>query len=561
MRKFGSKAIVGGWCFLLAVCAAGAFAADDVPIATFEEDDDTRSSWKHEGTAFADPIRRRQHGRVKVIGAEGEMLLTSLSWEGDDGATGRTRSPDFLIERKFIRLLVSGGDYPGRTCVNLLVGGKVVRSVAGRNGMTLEPVALDVSSLEGETAQIEVVDLEGRPWGHISVDHIVQTDSPRTSRIIRTGILGAGVALGFRGTVQTRTGRMEGDVQLRDGVIQVDGKPVPLESVHFVVMPARSPSETQPHAVRFVRGEVWRTRIGTFSGNRLEVFGGLFDKQVVDVASLASLDFLPETDLAAALLDAGDGPGPGVLYRTQGRPIPGTLVWIKENDVAVDCPLGILPLPRTGLVRYVFPKRDVARRQGTDDEIALQDGSILRGELRLEDRHVVLEHPVLETISLPWDDVRYLILGHGEMTWLADLTRTRIDTHGPLAPPAAPRPVDLRRSSGGFLSSIRVKPNTVAHYRLPAEGSGTSRMFRAVLAPIDGCRGDMTVRLDVSGQSIFRCTLSAADPPQNLSLPLPEGDELVVRVDFGEKLVYPCGVDFCDAHVVVLPTEREVSDP
>ena len=181
-----NKAIMGGCGFLLLVCALGA-AADDIVIADFEEGQGVPRGWKHEGTAFSSPIRKGRHGRVKVIGFRGESLLSSLSWEGDDGGTGRALSPEFVIERKYIRFLVSGGDYPGRTCVNLLVEGKVVRSVAGHNAMNLEPVAFDVSSLSGKTAQIEIVDEERRPWGHISVDQIVQTNTAGTSKIIRTG--------------------------------------------------------------------------------------------------------------------------------------------------------------------------------------------------------------------------------------------------------------------------------------------------------------------------------------------------------------------------------------
>ena len=554
MRRLGSKATASGWCFVLSLCALGASAADDIPIATFEADDSTRQAWKHEGTAFANALRNGRDGQVKVFGGEGETLLSSLSKVGNEDSTGRTRSPSFQVQRKFIRFLVAGGAYPGRTCVNLLVGEKVVRSVAPRNGLTLEPVAFDVSAFNGETAQIELVDRERRPWGHISVDHILQTDTADTTRIILNGtgvspvggttISGIGVSP-VGGTAQTRAGRMEGDIQLRDGVLQVDEKPVPLETVHFVVMPECSRHRSQPHTVQLVNGEVWQTQIGSFSEDKLKVSGGLFANQVVDVASLAALDFSPAADLSST-------PRPGVLYRTEGRPIPGTIVWIKENDIAVDCPLGILPLPRTGLVRYVFSHRDVERQQSTDDEISLWDGTILRGRLSFEDGKVVLEHPILKRVSLAWDDVRYLIRGNCGITWLADLQCIRTEMLGPLGPPPAPRPVDLRRIKDGFLSSVRVNPKTAARYRLPA-GSGSPRMFRTVLVPSSGCRGEMTVSLDVSGQPIFKCELSPADPPQNLSIPLPMGDELVMCVDFGERLAYPCGVDFRDAHVTVPP--------
>lgn len=75
-------------------------------------------------------------------------------------------------------MLVGGGAHEGKTCVNLLVDGKVARTATGRNNNQMFPVTWNVEEFLGKTAQIEVVDEETGGWGNIGVDHIVQTNDP-----------------------------------------------------------------------------------------------------------------------------------------------------------------------------------------------------------------------------------------------------------------------------------------------------------------------------------------------------------------------------------------------
>ncbi|HEV3340166.1 MAG TPA: glycoside hydrolase family 32 protein, partial [Pirellulales bacterium] len=100
---------------------------------------------------------------------------------GGDGPTGQLKSPEFKIERKFIRFLIGGGGYEKQTCMHLLVDGKVVRDATGPNTQgggseQLEPAAGDVTDLAGKTARIEIVDQATGGWGHINVDQIVFAD-------------------------------------------------------------------------------------------------------------------------------------------------------------------------------------------------------------------------------------------------------------------------------------------------------------------------------------------------------------------------------------------------
>jgi fructan beta-fructosidase len=67
------------------------------------------------------------------------------------------------------------------TAVNLLVGGDVVRSAAGKESEALDWVAWNVRDLIGQDAQIQIVDRNSGGWGHILADQITFADAPAQS--------------------------------------------------------------------------------------------------------------------------------------------------------------------------------------------------------------------------------------------------------------------------------------------------------------------------------------------------------------------------------------------
>ena len=85
-------------------------------------------------------------------------------------------SPEFTIERKRIAFLIGGGAHREGTCINLLVKGTVVRTAAGKNNERLDWGGWNVADLKGKTVQLQIVDRVRGGWGHINIDHIVQTD-------------------------------------------------------------------------------------------------------------------------------------------------------------------------------------------------------------------------------------------------------------------------------------------------------------------------------------------------------------------------------------------------
>jgi sucrose-6-phosphate hydrolase SacC (GH32 family) len=150
---------------------------DDIVIADFESAT-WESGWTTTGTAFGDgPV----HGagllaQMDVVAYRGDGVASSE--RQGDGPTGTLTSPSFQIQRSYIAFAIGGGDYERVTCLNLLVDGQVVRSATGRNSDTMMPASWDVRAFSGRMAQIQIVDQATGGWGHVIVDHIVQTDRP-----------------------------------------------------------------------------------------------------------------------------------------------------------------------------------------------------------------------------------------------------------------------------------------------------------------------------------------------------------------------------------------------
>lgn len=145
-------------------------------------------AWTTTGTAFGNgPIQAANmpsYQNPSTIGQHGLYLVNShatapgSSIAEKDGATGTLTSDSFVISRHFITFLIGGGNHPGQTCMNLLVNGQVVRTATGANNNQLSAASWNVSNLEGQTAQLQIVDNATGGWGNIGIDYIVFTDTP-----------------------------------------------------------------------------------------------------------------------------------------------------------------------------------------------------------------------------------------------------------------------------------------------------------------------------------------------------------------------------------------------
>jgi len=158
-------------------------AGEDLLIADFEGS--SYGGWKTSGEAFGPgPAQGTLPGQMAVSGFRGRGLVNSY-FQGDR-TTGTLTSPPIPLERRYIHFLVGGGKYPGTTCINLLVDGKVVRTATGPNDKgggseALAWASWDISEFQARKAVIQIVDQRTGGWGHINVDHLVQSNKPLDS--------------------------------------------------------------------------------------------------------------------------------------------------------------------------------------------------------------------------------------------------------------------------------------------------------------------------------------------------------------------------------------------
>ncbi len=156
---------------LIASVLSVSLGAQTKVIEAFEGDG--FDSWQTTGTGFGlAPIA----GKVDGVNGEfrnyaGNALV--CSGHRGDAATGTLTSPEIKLTHSYVGFLVAGGNHPGKTAVQLLVGGKVVRESTGANDLTLREKVWDVSEFKGKTGVIRIVDEHVGSWGIIAADHFL----------------------------------------------------------------------------------------------------------------------------------------------------------------------------------------------------------------------------------------------------------------------------------------------------------------------------------------------------------------------------------------------------
>ncbi len=116
---------------------------------------------------------------MHVDGYHGKRLVNSF-FKGD-GTTGTLESPEFKIERQYLKFLIGGGQSE-QLALQLIVAGRVVRTSSGGNSQpggseSLAPESWDIKEFVGQSAILRIIDQATGGWGHINVDHIVMTDT------------------------------------------------------------------------------------------------------------------------------------------------------------------------------------------------------------------------------------------------------------------------------------------------------------------------------------------------------------------------------------------------
>ena len=159
----------------------------DILFDDFERE--THGHWTASGTAFGSgPVELDQIPDYQgEVGGLGRRVINSHATApgadvaAKDAATGTLTSPLFTLERDFITFLVGGGSHEGRTCVNLLIDDEIVLSATGRSNNRMAPSVWDVRRWAGQSARLQIVDLERGGWGNIGLDQVIFTDQPRVA--------------------------------------------------------------------------------------------------------------------------------------------------------------------------------------------------------------------------------------------------------------------------------------------------------------------------------------------------------------------------------------------
>lgn len=178
----GATLILAGAAMPLIAAHAGVTGGGELDVSRalpdilFEDFESGYDGWTVEGEAFGtEPARGTLPNQNPVTGHAGGGLVNSFL--GGDDTVGRMRSREFPVERGFIRFLVGGGSH-ATTQMRLVVGGRVVRAISGKDNERLEPAVWDVNEFRGQRAHLEIVDEQRGFWGHVNVDHIEFTDMP-----------------------------------------------------------------------------------------------------------------------------------------------------------------------------------------------------------------------------------------------------------------------------------------------------------------------------------------------------------------------------------------------
>lgn len=130
-------------------------------------------TWETSGKAFGEAPTIIGSGDIQ--GFLGNSLVNSFF--DSDANTGTLTSPEFTIEKNNINFLISGGNHPGQTSIDLLINDERVFTTTGNNSPVLQWSGWNVEDYLGETARIRITDTySGGDWGHINVDHIMFSD-------------------------------------------------------------------------------------------------------------------------------------------------------------------------------------------------------------------------------------------------------------------------------------------------------------------------------------------------------------------------------------------------
>ena len=429
----------------------------------------------------------------------------------------------FEVKLDYVTFLLSGGNMPNEACINLLIDGKVVRTSTGRNDDKLEWVAFDVKAFKGQQAQIQVLDTSIAAFGYITFDCVYQSVDPKgATRVIAQPPAEAKGA----GSVTTASGTTNGKVELAGGALTIANQSIDLGSIIELDTGVEAKASDAGRRVQLINGDLLAGEISELKDDQLNFAQPTLGPLGLKLDDVAQAIFMPGPTVQAK---------PGTLIQIDNRKIPGKLKWIREDNIAINCALGLVPLPRTRVRSFVFA--ETKPDSGASNRVVFTDGSVLSGKLAVNDQGLILKHSLLGDLTLDLKRVARITRHQSNVLNLTELQGKLVKQVGPIPPPA---PEVISTTSGPVL---RMFPGTVTRYTLPA--SSKSRRLRAELMPLPNTQTSVKVTVRVNGKAKdFSIDPGADAHAVDLDLGTATVLEIQVQVDASQAIVFPSGIEW-----------------
>jgi hypothetical protein len=366
-------------------------------------------------------------------------------------------------------------------------------------------------------------------------------------------LLAAGDALAEAplGVAVTRSGRHEGPVELKEGKVRAGGREIALDEILLLGLNPTRRTLPPPNTLRLREGEIWRGRILGLSRAGIEFSSIMFGRHRVPVALVDTIEF-------TANAPADPSAPPGSLFRAKGEPIPGQLLWVNEQQIALDTkgPLGVFTLSREAAAGYRFappPDPPTPRDPAAGDEVTLIDGNILRGSLTAKGATFRLTHALFGKLTLRPEGVRSIVRRANDVVYLRDLSPASsslkpLVTEGAAEAARKVLPGGTSAPKTGFTESLWIAPGGVVVYR-PA--LGREAQFAAIAAPPENARGTVRVRVSAGERAIAEARVSPGGEPVELAGTVRPGEDLTLAVEYAGPLRFPSGAVICDGYLIL----------
>lgn len=138
------------------------------------------AGWQFTGDCWRDGPTNAAKYRDQITGNT-DPYYAFTAPNGNNSLTGTAVSPIFTIDKPFINFEIMGGNEPGKTCINLVIDGKIVRTCAGNASLSFSKKSWDVYSLQGKEAQLQIVDdSKSQQYGFVGVGNVELSKKPET---------------------------------------------------------------------------------------------------------------------------------------------------------------------------------------------------------------------------------------------------------------------------------------------------------------------------------------------------------------------------------------------